>query len=322
VTISFRPLTEDDFDQLAVVFTDGLVADGQPISQSPEELREEFESVGVDLSAHTFSAWNGGRLLGAVYTHHAGHDERHEFCYVLGTVHPSSRGQGIGRALLRDGIAAARVQLQASTSGAPQFIRAVASSSNVDAMRLFGRSGFVPVRYFADLHRSLDSLPDPQPSGSFVVVPWDLSRNDEVLEVKNLAFRDHWGSSPISSDHWVTKTTGFGSRPDLSCLALAPDGAVVGYLLSHRYEDDDALLGAKYGWIDNIGTLAAWRRKGIASQLITTALHWYREAGLEMAAIDVDTENPSGAHRLYGALGFQLWRQTVMFQCAVEPGGS
>ena len=122
----------------------------------------------------------------------------------------------------------------------------------------------------------------------------------------------------MSPERWKTHTTGFGSWLERSFMAVSPDGDIVGYLLSHRYENDDELLGAKYAWVDNIGTLAEWRGRGVATQLLRSALRAYGEAGLEFAAINVDSDNPTGAYRLYESLGFRPWRRRVMFQREVD----
>lgn len=319
--IDYRPLRDTDYDQLAALFTEASIADGRPINQVGEEIREDFESRPVDLASHTFSAWDGERLIGASYAYHVRSEERQECCYVFGTVHSAFRGRGVGRRLFRDASAVAERLLRASSSKAPKMIRTDASGTNVSATRMYAREGLHPVRYFADLHRPLDSVPEPPQAEGFRVVPWDTARSEEIRAVKNLAFRDHWGSSPVSQEHWEVQAAGFGARPDLSHLAVSPDGAIVGYLLTHRYENDDSLLGAKYAWVDNIGTLAEWRGRGVASALLAAALAGYRDHGMEFAAIDVDSDNPTGAHRLYESLGFQPWRQTVLYQRDVPAEG-
>ena len=54
-------------------------------------------------------------------------------------------------------------------------------------------------------------------------------------------------------------TRGYGSRLDLSFIALDEEGAVVAHCLNKRFEADDELLGRSDAWIDNLGTLRAWR---------------------------------------------------------------
>lgn len=320
MTLDFRPLRSNDYDALAEMFTDANIADGRLAIQVGEEIRENFESLPVELEAHTFSAWDGERLAGAVYAYHIRSEERQECCYVFGSVHPAYRGRGIGRHLLREGLKTADQLLRDSNSKVSKVIRIDTSRTNIAAMHLFEREGLRPVRYFEDLHRPLSSVIEIPHSTGFRVVPWVLDRNEEVRAVRNIAFQDHWGSIPLSEELWTARTTGFGSRPDLSFLAVSPDDQIVGYLLSHRYESDDSLLGAKYGWVDNLATLAEWRGRGVATQLLATALTGFRTAGFEFAALEVDSDNETGAHRLYESLGFRLWRATVMYEREVDTG--
>jgi ribosomal protein S18 acetylase RimI-like enzyme len=217
--------------------------------------------------------------------------------------------------------------LRASGNDLPKYLRVDSSRTNTSSIRLFERFGLEPIRYFADLRVDLN-LPAPatssQPSpasratSGFRIVPWDLARNEEARAVKNEAFMDHWGSTPTSAQWWATQTSGFGSRPDWSYFAVNDDDQIIAHLITHRFENDDALLGAQYARIDNIGTLAAWRGNGVATQLITTALATYREQGMQFAALGVDSANPTGAYRLYESLGFQPWRESVTYQRVIS----
>ena len=312
MSFEFRPLRDNDYDALADLLNIASAAEGHPIRQTGAEFCEEFESIGVDLARHTFGAWHDERLVGATYVVHVASETRHEMCYVFGAVIPEFRARGIGRRLFSDGVAAAERLLQASTSPVPKFVRTETWQTNSAAMRLYERAGLRPARYFADLRRNLVDVPKPLTIEGVRIVPWNVARNDEAREVKNLAFLDHWGSVPMSHEWWKSHTTGIGSRLDLSFFAVNPDDKIVGYLFSRRFPNDDSLLGGKYAWVDNIGTLAQWRGRGIATQLITAALHAYRDDGLEHAAINVDSENPTGAYRLYESLGFSRWRETVV----------
>jgi len=274
----------------------------------------------VDLPVDTLAAWRDDRLVGAVYMMNLRSAVREERCYVLGTVHPDDRGKGIGRRLLEWGLERGTELLQASGNDLPKYLRVDAPRVNTSAIRLFERFGLEPIRYFADLRADL-SEPTPArraPTAGFRVVPWDLARNEEARHVKNAAFMDHWGSTPTPPEWWATQTSGFGSRPDWSYFAVDGNDKIIGHLITHRFENDDELLGAKYAWIDNIGTLAEWRGRGVASQLIATALAKYREEGMQFAALDVDSANPTGAHRLYESLGFRVWREFVHYQRVIR----
>jgi ribosomal protein S18 acetylase RimI-like enzyme len=270
------------------------------------------------LPVDTLAAWHDERLVGVVYSYHLPSEEREERCYVFGTVRPTHRGQGLGRLLLEWGLARAEAVLAASTSKVPKYIRVDTSTSNTSAQRLFERFNLQPIRYFADLHRPLLDVPQPRPVPGIRIAKWDLARNEEARIAKNEAFRDHWGSTPVTEEWWATGTTGFGSRVDWSYFAVNDDDQIIGHLITHRTPNDDEVLGAKYAWIDNIGTLAEYRSKGIATQLITTALAKYREEGMAFAALGVDSANPTGAYRLYESLGFRKWRESVTYQRVIH----
>ena len=57
------------------------------------------------------------------------------------------------------------------------------------------------------------------------------------------------------------------------------------------------------------------RGKGLATALLGHAMHAYRNAGYDEAALDVDSENPSGALGVYRRAGFAVesrWTNYVL----------
>jgi len=330
MTLDYRPLRDTEYDALAALLNVASMVDGRAQHVVGEELREEFESMPINPKIDTLTAWQGNQLVGAVYMMYLRSDVREERCYVFGTVHPDHRGAGIGRRLLEWGLARGTDLLQSSGNDLPKYLRVGESRVNTSAIRLFERFGLESVRYFADLRADL-SVPTPArhtaaatPAAAtpgalgFRIIPWDLARNEEARLMKNAAFMDHWGSTPTPPEWWAAQTSGFGSRVDWSYFAVTSEDQIIGHLITHRTPNDDEVLGAKYAWIDNIGTLAEHRGRGIATQLITTALAKYRAEGMQFAALGVDSANPTGAYRLYESLGFRLWREFVTYQRVVS----
>ncbi|MFM8826626.1 MAG: GNAT family N-acetyltransferase [Actinomycetota bacterium] len=316
---TLRPIVPADFPAVSRLKNDINTAAGLLVVSTVEEVTEEFSPPYVDPSTDTVCVESGGDIVGYAHTVFLDSEEKELRCYVFGGVHPSVRGTGIGSAMLTWGIGRARRQLSANPLGLPVAVRAASLDGDAESAGLLAAHGFVPERWFNDLHRTLDDPPAVPATEGFAVVPWDPSRNEELREVKNSAFRDHWGSTPTSTEGWDQLTSGFGARTDLSFMALDGQGRVVGLVLTHRYPDDDVVIGGRYGWIDKVATLAEWRGRGVARAMIATALAAYAREGLTHAAMDVDTDNPTGAFGLYTAMGFVPLRGSVDYRLADPP---
>jgi mycothiol synthase len=322
-SISLRPIGTADLAEVWRLHVRSEAHDGIPRVFVLEELEEELDDDEVVLATDTRLAIVDGRPVGYAYTRWFPSPVRLERAYVFGQVDPDARGQGVGRELLAWGIARAEEQLRSSGSDLPKVVRVDAYDYIESAHRLYARLGFSPVRWFEELLRPLDDLPARTPLNGIRIEPWDAARDEEIRFVKNESFADHWGSTPISVESWESLVHGFGGRPDLSFVAVddaagGGDGAVVGFCLAHRYEADDETIGRRDGWIEQLGTLAGYRGRGIASALLAQALHAFAEAGLSHASIGVDGDSPTGAARLYRSLGFEPRQRSITHEIALD----
>lgn len=284
-----------------------------------DELREEIDDVHVVLATDVRLALLAGELAGFAYTMYLPSAVRHERCYLWGEVDPVHRGLGVGRALIGWAFERAAEQLRGSGNCVPKFIRVNRLDHIESVHRLYRRMGFKPVRYFDDLLRPLDDLPVPEKPAGATIAPWPEGRDEEILAVSDAAFADHFGSTPITPDRWHQMLRGYGTRLDLSFVATDDaSGDIVSYCLCTRYESDDAVIGRKDGWIDQLGTLAPWRGRGLASQLIVASLHAFAADGLTHASIGVDSDSPTGAARLYRQLGFEPLQRAIDYEIALD----
>jgi ribosomal protein S18 acetylase RimI-like enzyme len=254
------------------------------------------------------------KIVGLAYTIFLPSETKEERCYIFGGVLPEFRQSGIGTALMSWAIKHGEQLLHSTGRTIPKFLRTHVSQLNDSAANLFAQFDLHPVRFEEDLIIDLASIPAPQPTANYSITPWSASRNAEAHAVKDLAFRDHWGSTPTSDENWETLVTGSTARPEHSFFAISPADKIVGLLLTHRYESDDELLGKKIGWIDKLCTLSEFRNQAVAKNLITHALAKYKALGLTHAALSVDTQNPTGAHGLYTKLGFKFFRGRTTFE--------
>ncbi|MGA9277177.1 GNAT family N-acetyltransferase [Ilumatobacter sp.] len=313
-----RPPTGDDLRAIHSVLLRAEAADGVHRVMEFDELREELDDERVPFRTHARVAELRDQIVGFVYALHLPSDVKEERCYLFGGVDPVHRGQGVGRALTSWAIETGRAVLAASQRDLPRHLRVQVPETADATHRLMTAMGFAPVRYIDDLVRPLDHLPtgidvDVDVDG-ITIVAWPDDRDEDIRSEKNDAFMDHWGSTPTSIDDWHQQVRGFGARTDLSFVALDASDHVIGHALNHRYEADDQITGRSEGWIDSLSTLSQWRRHGVASALIVRSLQAFKDAGLTHAALSVDSENPTGASRLYRNLGFHPSARSVVYE--------
>jgi len=315
---TLRPLAHDLLSAVCALHNRSYEFDGLPRMLDVDELGEEFDDEHFTLDTDTRVATVDQALAGYAYTVHLPSDVGLERAYIFGSVDPEFRGRGVGRALLAWGVQRADEQLRSSGSELPKYIRVEAYDHISSAQHLFARLGFIAVRYFEELLRPLDTVPAPSAIPGISVEPWPLDRDDELRRIRNTAFADHWGSTPMSPDRFEHRVHGFGSRLDLSFVAVDDaSGRMVAECFNTRYPDDDELLGRRDGWIDDLGTLPEWRGRGIASALIGASLRAFAADGLTHASIGVDSDSPTGAARLYRALGFEPQLRSITWQLRV-----
>ena len=272
-----------------------------------DDLAEEFSDDLLDLGRDSLAAvapdgelvaWGLVRVTRTVRDVHR--------VFLEGGVHPRYRRHGVGRWLLTWQEARGAAAHRERHPAVPGQLEVMPFDHVVGQCRLAVRAGYTPVRWWNTMVRDLTRLP---PAGS---MPPGL--HDEAIRMAhNAAFSEHWGSRDRPSDEWQQWYTGSRSfRPDVSFVVLAGED-VAAYLLSYFSEADTASTGIRDAWIGQLGTVRQWRGHGLASGLLAQALAGYAAAGYDRASLAVDTENSTGAPRLYDRLGFRLENSRVSY---------
>jgi mycothiol synthase len=311
--VRVRPLVASDAPAVVDLLLASRAADGirEPISR--EELRHLwFDHPNVAFATDTLTAVaHDGSLAGIVGLFTRDQPASAVRVFVPGAVHPDARRRGIGTRLLRWAEERGRV-LAAGVAGAgTRQLDGEAAETAVDRIALFERHGFRPARSFLTMRHDLGAVATggPLPAG-VVGAAWRPDLDDATRLAHNDAFRDHWGSDPLSVDRWQHFVAGMpGFRADCSWLAIAGD-EVVGYTLATVNTPSS---GALVGWLGTIGVRRSWRHQGIASALIRRSLASFAAAGAAGAGLDVDADNPTGAVRVYTTLGFRPTETSIIF---------
>lgn len=318
--VDLRPLTLDDAPAAAE-----LLAAAEPLDRTGEhedaaDLAEWWSGELVDLAADGIAVVAGDGALAGWATAIAAPGVRDAFRVSLeGRVHPGWRGRGIGGRLLDWQVGRSREHHARSAPAAPARVVAHVHPTMPSLERLLRARGFEAERYYAVMRRPLTDLPDVRPAAGLQLVPFTADRDDEVRRAHNAAFTEHHGSVERDEVVWRTWFTGQRAfRPDLSVLALS-GGAVVGYVLAYVYEADTQATGVPETRLGQIGVLPEARGRGVATAAIAAALRAAADAGCSRAALDVDTENVTGAFGLYERVGFRTDRTWTSWALPLPP---
>ena len=310
--LTARPLRADDMVAVADLLAAAEPVDATGENEDAEGLAEFYVNDRVDLPHDTVAVHEGDALVAWAAVVDLG-DHRDEYAVTnYARVRLDRRGRGIGRALLGWALARGDEMHRERHPEMPARLVVNVPEAMASLERLVQSAGFVPVQYYSAMRRPLTDLPPVRVPDGVDLVPFDRARDDEVRRVHNAAFVDHFGTAERDAYVWQTLFTGQRAfRPELSWMALA-DGAVVGYSLNYEHDADTAATGVREVFIGQLGVLPPARGKGIASALIAATLAVAADYGLGRAGLVVDTENTTGALRLYEALGFVLEsRETV-----------
>jgi mycothiol synthase len=238
---------------------------------------------------------------------------------VVGEVDPAHRGRGIGSTLVATMVARAREYVAERGEGLTAVLRAHTISDDAAAAGLFEALGFVPMRWNFLMEADL-SLPGTGeaaglPDG-YAVHTWEGIDPDEIRAAHNLAFGGHhYGFTPWDAQMWEQWVTGSRAyRPALSLVARDPDGEIAAYVQTAEYDAVAETTGAREAFVAKVGTTPGHRRRGLASALLARCLQLYREQGFDRSALDVDSENPSGALGVYERAGFEVKKKFTLHE--------
>jgi mycothiol synthase len=276
------------------------------------ELRQQWDEI--DLATESWVAEEQGRVVGVMHLC----ERRGDTFIGDGYVHPAARGRGIGTTLVRAVERRALERQDEIARGSRAALHLAHLVGDAGAPALLAQEGFERVRSFFRMVVDLTAGPVAAPEWPVGIElrPLDLARDGRALHAADAAaFAGHWGYRSQPYEEWHERL--FGTpRCDLRLPVVAWAGEqVAGFALSYPKRMGD------WGWIGVLGVDPAWRRRGLGLALLHESFRRFVEAGETLVALGVDSENPTGATRLYERAGMRVLWQADVWEKELRPAG-
>jgi len=296
-TFTVRPLALADAERAAEVIAALEETCGSRPMSGPAQVRMWWERV--DLGTDSWVVEEDGETLALAWLERGG-----DVPEAIVSVHPSHTGRGFGSGLLD------RAEARARESGANRM-RSVSFARDAGGCALLEARGFREIRRFYGMEVELDaSLPAAQwPPGIHV----ERFRREDArafFDALEEAFADEWGRRSMSFEEWLRLRVD-SPDADHSMWFLAWDGDEVAAVIRNDGDRQDA------GWVGALGVRRAWRRRGLGLALLLHTFAEFRRRGKERVGLGVDSENPTGATRLYERAGMHVALEDVIFERAL-----
>ena len=236
----------------------------------------------------------------------------------FGFLHPAWRGKGIGSSLWDAAEKRAYQIAAAHPQEKPKFLQAEPFDSEKSLVALLENRGYKPVRYETHMVRNLsEPFPSaPMPPG-LEVLPVKPEHFRPIFIASNEAFRDHWGAVDESEEMYKAQLESKDFNPELWKVAWSGD-QVAGVVHNFINNDENEEYKRKRGYTEGICTRRPWRKLGLARSLLVQSMQMFKEMGMTETALSVDSQNLSGAFRLYEGVGYRKVKQQTIYRKPME----
>ena len=233
-------------------------------------------------------------------------------------IHKGWQDKGLEKIMIEWLEAQASLNHQNQHPGEKALLSTFAYDYKTALIQLVSELGYQTVRYFIDMKRDLNDLPQAELPNGIIVKPALPSQFRQVWEADVEAFKDHCGYIiPEEEEYqlWLKDKNYF--QPQLWQIAWDGD-QIAGMVWNYINLPENEEKGRMRGYTEGISVRRPWRGRGIAKALICRSMQMMKLLNMDEVALEVDSENPSHATKLYTDLGYRSYLQTRILRKPLE----
>jgi mycothiol synthase len=275
---------------------------------------EDMQSLWTMPAFHLDSnAWVVEDAEGRVVAYADVEEQQHARLFTFVRVHPDYQGRGIGEYLYGLVEEWAEQQIPLAAPGARVALGTFAGPSET-TRRLIESQGFREIRRSWRMEIDLEEEPPAPEWPEGITMRTFVPGQDEWATFKTVdtAFEDHFGHMPGNFEqwkHWMIEHPGF----DPTLYFLAFDGEQMAGCSLCRYELGD-------GWVNTLAVLRPWRKRGLGMALLLHSFGEFYRRGKRKVGLGVDSQNLTGATRLYKRAGMHVAREHIAYEKELRAG--
>lgn len=235
-----------------------------------------------------------------------------------GSVHPSLRGEGIGRALLSWQTNCGARLLTRKFPGKTSHLVHSVSEKHPLLQEAIKELGYRWANSYAELRLRIDDIPPKSKlPAMYHIERWTEDKDNLARRAYNEASSQIGTDAYLSSKEW--KELIDQAQRDWSFLAVDRTGdrpKVVGFITVGAYEQDWEFLGWKEGVVELVAVFDTARRDEILLALVRSTMKALKKAEMDRVCVSLDPVENQDMLQFYVSLGFDVgsWYYTYRYK--------
>jgi len=309
--LTMQPGTLADIERAYTLLRAYDIAQNDEEEYNLDDVQTIWTAPDLDLAQDSRVVFDQtGRLIAYLLLN----QQKHAKFYVAIRILPDYSDQRLGAYLVELAETWALARMKLAEPGARVTVNASLTGRDSAGQQHYLRAGWQEIRRFWRMEIEMNEMPaTPEWPAGIELRPYVPERDERaVFEVIDTAFQDHWGHVPNRFEewrHWTIERANFD--PSLWFVAYQGEQIAGGSFCIDLGEQ---------GWVDDLAVLRPWRGKGLGMALLVHSFGELYRRGRRKVGLGVDSQNLTGAVRIYQRAGMHIARENVNYEKELRAG--